>query len=254
MILRHLVFPSEIMEEADQPTEVCALDFMHLWSLMSHPESEEAQDRLIEGVLAGETKRVIAELQTRYGETHNVTLDAALALQLFNAPDARTVAEQSAANAAFGGTVAGFILGWTLFRAERPDTRASASLSSAFRMIDEACKQGRWRGGGIENLKRNIWPTFRPVAHFWAAIHIWNDKGYEFSQLTTQRGLGLFLMTSEWFRKKGETYVPTRAKAPILEISETWKIRPEVSSDWPSFEVQCNDLNAWDLRKRIKPK
>jgi hypothetical protein len=173
---------------------------------------------------------------------------------LFDAPDAQTVAQQSAINAAFGGTVAGLILGWTLFRAERSDTRMSASLSNAFKMIDEACKQGRWRGGGVENLKRNIWPTFRSVAHFWAALHIWNDKGYDFSQLSTPSGLGLFLMTSEWFRNKGESYVPTRAKAPILEAKETWKIRPEVSSDWPSFDVQCVDQDAWDLRIRIKRK
>jgi hypothetical protein len=221
---------------------------------MSYPRNDAAQERLVQGVLAGDTKNVIAELQVRFGETHNITVSAELALQLFNAPDARTVAEQSAAEAAFGGTVAGVILGWTIFRAERPDTRTSASLGNAFKMIDQACKVGRWRGGGIENLKRHIWPAFRPVAHLWAALHVWNDREYEFSQLNTPKGLGLFLIMAEWFRNKGEGYTPTRAKMPILDAEETWKVRPEVSRDWPSFDIRCDNLDAWDLRKRIKLK
>jgi hypothetical protein len=119
-------------------------------------------------------------------------------------------------------------------------------------MVEQACRRGRWRGGSISNTKQDIWKTYRQVSHFWAALHVWNDRAYGAEVLGTPGGMCFFLMMAEWFRREGEAFVPLRGGAPVLDTEETWKIRPEVSAEWKIIEIGCSNLDAWDLRKRIK--
>lgn len=119
-------------------------------------------------------------------------------------------------------------------------------------MVEKACIKGRIRGGTVDNLRRNVWPVFRPAAHLWAALQVWRDRGFSSDQLGTPQGMYLFLMMSEWFRLKGEACIPQRANAPILDANETWKVRAEISKEWATFNLQCGDLDAWDLGTRIQ--
>ena len=248
----YIIFPSEVIDipKTEPVKNVCALDFIHLFGIMCYPSDSAARDRLAEAILSGNVRSLIEGIRGQYGNTHEILVDSELTLRLAGAPDMMGTLEQAVEDAAFDGALAGNVLGWILFRGEQPETRATASLGSAFRMIEEATQAGRWRGGGTENMKRNIWPTYRPVAHFWAALSMWRDM--EGENFTTVRAMLHFLGMAECLRKKGETFVPLRAHAPLLNSEETWKIRPEVVNDWPVFEVQCRDLDAWDLRKRIK--
>ena len=86
----------------------------------------------------------------------------------------------------------------------------------------------------------------------WAALQVWRDRGFSSDQLGTPQGMYLFLMMSEWFRLKGEACIPQRANAPILDTNETWKVRAEISKEWATFDLQCGDLDAWDLGTRIQ--
>jgi hypothetical protein len=248
----YIIFPSEVIDipKTEPAKNVCALDFIHLFGIMCYPSDSAARDRLAEAISSGNIRSVIEKIRGQYGNTHEILVDGGLTLWLAGAPDMMNTLGQAVEDAAFGGALAGNVLGWILFRGEQPETRATASLGSAFRMIEEATRAGRWRGGGTENMKRNIWPTYRPVAHFWAALSMWRDM--EGGDFTTARNMLLFLGIAEFLRKKGETFVPLRANTPLLNSEETWKIRPEVANDWPVFEVQCRDLDAWDLRKHIK--
>jgi hypothetical protein len=248
----YIIFPSEVVDipETEPVKNVCALDFIHLFGIMCYPSDSAARGRLAEAISSGNVRSLIERIRGQYGNTHEILVDSELALRLAEAPDMMSTLEQAVEDAAFDGALAGNVLGWILFRGEQAETRATASLGSAFRMIEEATRSRRWRGGGTENMKRNIWPTYRPVAHFWAALSMWRDR--EGGDFTTVKNMLLFLGMAECLRKKGETFVPLRANAPLLNSEETWKIRPEVANHWPVFEVQCRNLDAWDLRKHIK--
>jgi hypothetical protein len=248
----YIIFPSEVIDspETEPAANVCALDFIHLFGIMCYPNDPTAREKLGDAISAGSIRSLIKRISGQYGNTHEILVDGDLTLRLAGAPDMMGTLTQAIENAALGGALAGNVLGWVVFRGERPETRATASLGSAFRMIEEATRAGHWRGGGTENMKRTIWPTYRPVAHLWAALSMWHDM--EGGNFMSARAMLHFLGMAECLRKKGETFVPLRAHAPLLSSEETWKIRPEVAKDWPKFEVQCRDLSAWDLRKRIK--
>jgi hypothetical protein len=250
----YIIFPSEVTDipETEPVKNVCALDFIHLFGIMCYPSDSAARDRLAEAISSRNVLSLIERIRGQYGDTHEILVDGESVLRLAGAPDMMSTVRQAVEDAAFGGALAGNVLGWVLFRGEQPETHATASLGSAFRMIEEATRAGGWRGGGTENMKRNIWPTYRPVAHFWAALSMWRDM--EGGNFTTARDMLHFLGMAECLRKKGETFVPLRANAPLLNCEETWKMRPEVVTSWPKFEIQCGDLDTWDLRKHIKNK
>lgn len=249
----YIVFPSEVLDfDADEVGRACFFDVMHLYSIMCYPRDEAAQERFAKALQAGETLAAIDAAKREYGDELKVHADADMMLSTAAAPKLHETLQQAATDAAFGGTVSGIILGWIIFRGKRPETRSTASLGGAFRMIQEACDAGRWRGGKIDNLKRHIWPTYRPVAHLWAALHVWRERA---SGLPLKPDdLHQFLMMAEWFRRQGEEFHVgrSRAGAAVLDSNETWKIRPDVSAEWPPCEVRCSNLDAWDLRPRIK--
>jgi hypothetical protein len=74
------------------------------------------------------------------------------------------------------GAAAGVILNFVLGTDAHADTKKYATQKNAFRLVAH-CYGGQW-GWRTENIKRNIWPKFRPVAHLWAALHLWaSDLG-----------------------------------------------------------------------------
>ena len=246
-----LFFPSEMQDltksgMSDQ--EIPKADLMYLYGIMLHPRDDVARNRLGQGVVA---EYVVGRLNELKEISERVKVDADVALSLADAPKLHSELYSAVDGAGFAGAVSGLILGWIVFRHERPDTRASASLRGAFRMVETACIKERIRGGTVDNLRRNVWPAFRPAAHLWAAFQIWTDK-FSSGELGTAQGLYVFLMMSEWFRLKGEACIPQRSNAPILDANETWKVRPEISREWPTCDLQCGNLDAWDLRIRIK--
>ena len=253
LVLPDIIFPSEVIDfPQDGSVDVVVVDYLHLFGLMAYPDDEVSHAQLASAIAAWDTRSKLAELIRRFGNTHEISVNGRITLNLADAPDARESVKAAAEVSAVGGSLAGIMLGWMVFRAEQPATRAQVSLGDAFRMVDEAYRKHRQRGGGIENLKRHIWPRFRPVAHLWAALHVWNDREVPIETRMTGRDFHQFLMAAEWLRRKGESLKPKRATTAILPRGRTWRIRHEVSKDWPKFDLQCKDLGAWDLRKRFK--
>jgi hypothetical protein len=216
---------------------------------MLYPCDDGARGRIDQAFVAKNVASAISEAQEIVG---SVQVDADVALSLADAPKLHDELNAALEVARFGGTVSGMILGWIVFRHECPNTRPSASLRGAFRMVEQACIKGRIRGGTVDNLRRNVWPAYRPAAHLWAALRVWMDQGGSSEELGTARGIYLFLMMSEWFRLKGEACTPRRANAVILDANETWKVRSEISREWQTFDLKCRNLDAWDLGIRIK--
>jgi hypothetical protein len=70
-----------------------------------------------------------------------VNVDADVALMLAEAPKLELEFGADIARAGFGGVISGTILGWVVFRHESPETRSSAGLHRAFRMVENACKK-----------------------------------------------------------------------------------------------------------------
>lgn len=64
------------------------------------------------------------------------------------------------------GMMAGVVLAIVLGCEGSPDHKDQASVGAAIRAIADI----RVRGAGAENFRRHIWPTYRPVSHFWAAF------------------------------------------------------------------------------------
>jgi hypothetical protein len=225
------------------------VDLMYLYGIMLYPRDDVARGRIEQAFVAQNVVSAIGEAKEMF---RRVEVDADVALSLADAPKLPSELNGALEGAGFAGAVSGIILGWVIFRHERFDTRRSASLRGAFRMVENACTKGRIRGGTVDNLRRHLWPAFKPAAHLWAALQVWSDRGFSSDELGTAQGMYLFLMISEWFRLKGEACVPQRANAPILDAHETWKVRPEISREWPTSDLQCRNLDAWDLGIRIK--
>jgi hypothetical protein len=247
-----LFFPSEIQDLAKfgmSEEVIPKVDLMYLYGIMFYPHDDVARARVEQSFVAENVATAISEAKEIF---ENVWVDADVALSLADAPKLHSELYGALEAGGFAGAVSGMILGWIVFRHERPDTHASASLRGAFRMVEKACIKGRIRGGTVDNLRRNVWPVFRPAAHLWAALQVWRDRGFSSEELGTPQGMYLFLMMSEWFRLKGEACIPQRANAPILDANETWKVRAEISKGWATFDLQCRDLDAWDLGTRIK--
>lgn len=145
------------------------------------------------------------------------------------------------------GLMAGAVLGFVLGCAAIPELRRHASVSSASRALSNT----RLRGTGVENFRQNVWPTYRPVSHFWAAyggfgFHGW-DHGFEEPTLLAKRSImepgdlsdievlesrwkacqerfEEFLALSQILLRRGESWVPHRGRAPVLDGEEMWRL------------------------------
>lgn len=152
------------------------------------------------------------------------------------------------------GTISGYICGWCVFRAQFSDTLASASLGAACRMIEKACDKNRIRGGKIDNIKKNKWPIFKPVAHLWAAHELFceiHDKESLYSG--DWHSLEMFIFMAEYIREKGEQLRPKGARDgdTLLSSDETWKVDRSYADPWPDIAFGCDrhGLEFWDAEK-----
>jgi hypothetical protein len=143
----YIIFPSEVIDipKTEPVKNVCALDFIHLFSIMCYPNDSAARDRIAEAISSKNVLSLVEKINGQYGDTHEILVDSELVLRLAGAPGMMSTVGQAVEDAAFGGALAGNVLGWVPFRGERPETRATASLGSAFRMIEEATRAGRRR-------------------------------------------------------------------------------------------------------------
>ena len=81
------------------------------------------------------------------------------------------------------------------------------------------------RGLGEDNIKKIIWPRYRPIAHLWAA------RTHRYERLGRERfpcppdDLLAFLAEAEMFRKAGERHVPKYSHhGGLLKADEMWTL------------------------------
>lgn len=222
---------------------------------MAYPQDGPARQKVVEAVDAGNIKALIEDAQALVDKAGrgSVNVSGKLALLLAGAPDMYDTIGAAVDQSAFGGRICGMMLGYMVFRGERPETRSTASLNSALRMVEEGCRLGGWKGGSRQNIKQHIWPAFRPVAHLWAAYQFVENSSIDVGASFDPQHLKIFLWTAEWFRRKGEALVPPHGREAILSSDETWKLRPKVTRDWPAVDIGEQHLDNWDLRHRVKP-
>jgi hypothetical protein len=232
-----------------------AFDFFQIFTTMAYPRDLAAQQRVTDAVNAGNIAALIREAQEYVdrGKIGGVTVDGKITLFLADAPDMMTELDAATDTSGFGGRLAGMALGYMVFRFERADTRSSASLGAAFRMIEEGCRKGGWRGGSRGHMRQTIWPTFRAAAHLWAAYQFMEGGQLDMGTNLNPTTLRTFLGGAEWFRRKGEALIPLHGNEPVLLAKETWKIPPELMKDWPTIDLREEDLDRWDLRKVVRP-
>lgn len=240
--------PDGIQEEG-----IAIPSFGPLLAIMCEPHDEERRSRFVHAVHA---QAMTPAIETE-GEI-SASIPAEHVAWLMAAPDMSSKLREMLDGSVFSGTLAGIVLGWCLFRYRRPDTAASASLGAACRAIDEAAAKNGWRGGGIENMKKHIWPRFRPVAHLWAAFHIMSDRGETEALIGCDiRAMEHFVLISEWLREEGETFRPKNARATdtLLRPDKTWKVdRAAWGDNWPPVRIECADLSTWDPKVRFRRK
>ena len=131
------------------------------------------------------------------------------------------------------GMAAGWILFWVIawHELKSPKATLTAAKANAAKMVDVS-------KSSIENL---AWKRYRPVSSMWAAAvfmgaqKVKAGKQPEFPCKIEE--LGRFLALSEWFRRKGEKFVPRQSRrGPILKAGESW--RPTSSLALPAVEPE----------------
>lgn len=224
------------------PEETGARDLCYLWDVMCNPDEDRAATRDLAYAAS-----VLADALRGAPPEFPMTADEAL--RLSDAPNWAAYAGGADESAKMAGFVAGIKLLWINARSQHEETRESASVGGAARMIDGAFRQRRRRGGSTHNHRRT-WPRYRPVPHLWGAMHIWVDDGRDPETLCAAAKLCELLSTAEWLRRWGETFVVKGADAPVLDPETTWKVPPEVAATWPPpIELPWDDPDAWDLRR-----
>ena len=152
---------------------------------------------------------------------------------------------------------AGYILRWIVSRWRDPLARNEASLTQAVKTIEQWCKSNGIKGGGEQNIKRNMWTKYKPVSHLWAAFYIMKDVGID---IGTPDGFQTFLSTAQWLLETASNIVPKgrRAGEAILSREHAWQVPASyvrravlraTGEDLGIVAVWSNELDAHDIRR-----
>ena len=96
-------------------------------------------------------------------------------------------------------------------------------------------------GGSADTLKA-AWREYGGVAHLWLGHRlIGGDAGFERCAADSEKLLA-FLAGAEDLRRRGEAWVPLRARKPVLDPDLTWRVPasfplPAVSVPLPPLSV-----------------
>lgn len=118
------------------------------------------------------------------------------------------------------GSIAGTILRETLGRLEI-NHNASSMKQIVGELSDAFSKKYRL---SVKTIANDVWPTFRPVAHFWAA-HL--DAALFFDETAfpcQMQHLSDFLARSEGYRMRGEIFRTKQSPTTVLHAAEMFRL------------------------------
>lgn len=88
----------------------------------------------------------------------------------------------------------------------------------------------------VKTIDNAIWPTWRAVAHFWAAHILWTMQTEDGTFPCRTADLGMFLAVVEAYRQQGETIRPS-PKAPTMLLRPGESVLIPAAIPLPAIEI-----------------
>jgi hypothetical protein len=198
-------------------------DFLYVYSLMCLPQNTDGYLRLRAAMTAHESYTVMDLMQNFKGLDVNVSGEICLAIA--KREDPVKIIQKLAAKDMLAHLASAYILRWIISRYEKPETRREASVGKAVRAIVQWCKKHNIiLGASQKNLAENLWPKYKSVCHFWAALYLVLQMGLD---VQSEDGFLLFLTTAHALGLTGTLIVPHGGRKPLLSPDEIWLVPEE---------------------------
>lgn len=242
-------------------------DFLYTLSVMCSPSYDDGDakdDGLIEQLhhaLNADEMYHAADLLARFELKEKISISAEVALSFASRVDPKDIIEALLANDWLAHIAAGYILRWIVSRWRDPLVMNEASLTQAVGAMHQWCKKHGIKGGGEQNITRNMWPKYKSVSHLWAAFYMMKDARID---IATEDGFVSFCSTAQWLLEEGAKIVPKgrRAGETILTVEEAWTVPASyvrraiyraTGEDAGIVPIWSNELGAHDIRETGGP-
>lgn len=216
------------------------IDYGYLRGLMLYPADEQERNRYYGFYrLKGAVTRAYVEKTTQ--EPAFTALDMEMALSV--PPGMEIVERANSLTRRYGeaGMVLCFLASLHLAGIEAPSQKKALHVLGRYLQHLEGFQRR-----SDESTFRAFIKEAAPALHLWAAYgDIENERQSRNALDTVQpEDIPALLAISEKYRRFGEQYVPVRAKVPLLQTEETWKV-PINHSLPPISESRSLSLPAW---------
>jgi hypothetical protein len=243
-------------------------DFLYTLSVMCAPnddgenvENDGLVEQLHHALNADEMYHAVDLLNQVEGLREGISISAEVALSFVDRDDPKDIIDALLANDWLAHIAAGYILRWIVSRWRDPVAKSEASLTQAVGAIEQWCKNYGIKGGGEQNITRNMWPKYKSVSHLWAAFYVMKDADID---VATEEGFVSFCSTAQWLLEEGTKIVPKgrRAGETILTLDEAWTVPSshvrraiyrDTGADAGIVAVWKNELGAHDIREIGRP-
>lgn len=243
-----------------------ARDFAYTISIMCAPGHSTDEDagivtRLRDALNADEVHHACSQLSEIDGLAGSVQVALEPLLAVADRENLKKIVERLLREDWLAHIAVGYILRWIVSRWLDPNLRNDASLTRAVSVVEEWCTTHSIKGGGAQNITRNLWPKYRSVSHFWAAFYVIQDAGIE---IHTPDGFSSFLSTAQWLLEMASNIVP-RGRRPgeaILSRENAWQVPPsyvrrarreDTGEDLGIVADWITALDAHDIRSTRRP-
>jgi hypothetical protein len=213
------------------------LDLARIEVVMLWPQDETQRARALEAAAVQSLGEMVEQLGADETPVAITVSDLkALTRRILGAPRL-TALQQEVRRPFTRGLVAGLLLyevvGWASL---------NPAIAGLGRVKAHIVKRRIFPRVSVKTIDNIIWPSFKPVAHLWAA--------YQSIRLSTRdvafpcriRDLQEFLSTAESFRQAGERLKPKQARETILDPNKTW--RPPSTIVVPAIDLDFERVDG----------
>jgi hypothetical protein len=212
-------------------------DLIYVLATMCFPKSPEKEDRLSYGLALDE---LLVSL------TGEVSVPGDIARDFVGHVTPMRAMQKDLGHAKLRGTVAGFMLRWSVSR-WRAGLRQEASKAKAASSVHEWLQTSPDRRPATSSAVESWIDEYRSAAHLWAPWQQVNDAGLN---VATPDGFTALVATSNWLLIEGSQIVPLRATGSLLSVETAWRL-PDTQS-W-STAIWSDDLDYHDIRQHGHP-
>lgn len=155
-------------------------------------------------------------------------------------------------NTKWAGSVVGDMLHWIVklhLHGYQGSVRKAKTIAMAY-YKDATTTDGKNLGASKRYIEDN-WSYFKPVAHLWAALRMWETAGEETSAPPSDwmspflvESLPTFLTYAHWYLRTATAIIPHGQKAPILSSEDVWTRPPDYPQDHAA-RIRSGPLPDW---------